>query len=258
MPELQHLSYSSITAYLECAHKWKLRYVDGLKTPATPSLVLGSAVHGTIARVLLERLGGVIVPDVQSIWSEEWTKATQQEVDWGGDLEQEVSNTGVKLLMHAGATGVLLKLEPMVDDQGPFIERKIELRVPGVTIPVIGYVDLVSSDGLIHDFKTAARAWSAGQAEQESQPLFYLAALNQAGVQHTPGRFVHIVMVKTRTPQVQVINSTRHQSDMLWMFLVVAEVWKGISGGVFPRNPRSCFNYGRKCEFFDRCRGRQS
>ncbi len=257
MPELHHLSYSSIALYLECPRKWFFRYVRGLKAPATPSLILGTVFHATIARMLRERFSGND-PDPSAIWLEEWGRAVQgTDIDWGVEIPDAIANDGLRLIAHGSSQDAIAQLAPFLDEAGFFIERRIELRVPGVPVPVIGYIDLLSADGIVHDFKTAARAWTSDQAQQEAQPIYYLAALNQMGVRHQPGRARHMVFVKTKTPQVLTLDSTHTVAEMFWLFDVIGSVWRAIQAGHFPPNPKSCFAWGRRCEFFEQCRGKR-
>lgn len=255
--ELDHLSYSSVTTYLECRAKWKFRYVDRLTVPATAALAFGSALHDAIEAVLRGRMAGESI-DPQAAWSRAWgVRQEAQEIDWGGEHPDTFENLGARLLAHPDVEQTLGQLTPALIDGEPAIERRLTLQVASVPIPVIGFLDMLASDGVIVDFKTAARAWSPEQARQESQPLFYLAAANQAGLPHAPGKFRHVVFVKTRTPQVQVIDSEHSLSEVLWILQVIEGVWQGIAAGHFGGNPKACFAWGRRCEYFDVCRGRR-
>ena len=77
---------------------------------------------------------------------------------------------------------------------------------------MVGYIDVITADGIPGDFKTSARTWTVDKALNETQPLFYLAALNQIGVREVNLRFRHYVFVKTKTPQFQVIEHSHTMS----------------------------------------------
>lgn len=251
--DLEHLSYSSISSYLACGYNWKLHYLDKIATPGSPALVFGSAWHGTLERFLQSGYQA----DLVGAWREEWAKevGANPEVDWGAGPE-ELCNDGVRMLSSAEIRAGLLSIRPAIDKDGARIERKVELRVPGVPLPIIGYIDIVTDDGVPGDFKTSARAWSADKATGETQPLFYLAALNQAG-ETVPGwRFRHFVFVKTKTPQFQVIEHHHNPGQLLWLFSMIRSVWEGIEAGVFPMNPGSWKCSPSFCDYYARCRGR--
>jgi len=136
------------------------------------------------------------------------------------------------------------------------IERKVELRVPGVPIPVIGYIDIIADDGVPGDFKTSAKSWTNGKAADELQPLFYLAALNQAGTTVKDGKFRHYVIVKTKTPKMDVFENTHNMKEIFFLFDLIGRVWDAIEKESFPLNPTSWKCSASYCDFWSSCRGR--
>lgn len=262
MSNLEHLSYSSISTYMLCPRNWKFKYLDGIPTASSPALVFGSAFHATVEAIIKAKAAGETI-DVAEKWAFQWAWETTKATDWGAELPEEYSNLGLRMLSHKDTVAMLAEISPMVDvDEAgtvvPLIERRVELHVPGVPIPVIGYIDIICSDGIPADFKTAARVWAPGKAEGELQPLFYLAALNQAGYMQNPTMgFRHYVFVKTKTPQVQVLPSRHATCQLFWLFGAIREVWKGIEAGVFPPNPSSWKCSDRWCDYWGICRGRR-
>ena len=125
-------------------------------------------------------------------------------------------------------------IDPQVVDGRPTIEKRITLQVPGVEVPIIGYIDLITEDGVPCDIKTASRAWYAKKAHDEMQPDFYLAALTQIGETPPDFRFRYYVFTKTKKPKVQILETKRTPAQLFWMLDMVREVWTGIQAGVFP------------------------
>lgn len=250
-PTLDHLSYSSITTYLMCPRSWRYRYILKEPTPTAPALLFGSAFHDAIESYI--RSGRQL--ELVKHWSERWqaTIAEEKAIAWGDDSPEAMCNVGVKLLSHPDVIGILDSIKPLPDG----LERKVELRVPGVPIPIIGYVDCIEEDGVPADFKTSAKSWSQEQANSEIQTLFYLAALNQAGVAIAPDlKFRHYVFLKTKTPQVQVWETTHTWGQVAWLFGLVQDVYHGIVMGVYPGNPGTWKCSARHCEYWHLCRGR--
>jgi hypothetical protein len=167
---------------------------------------------------------------------------------------------GEKMFSDPDTIALVDSLEPLVIEDQVQIERKIELHVPGVPIPIIGYIDLIESDGIPADFKTSGKSWSQKQADAEMQPCFYLAALNQSGwnpeINYKDAfLFRHYVFVKTKTPKVQIWESTRTIQDLFWLFGLISDVWHGIECGAFPPNPGTWKCSPRHCEYWGICRG---
>ncbi len=248
--ELTHLSYSSISAYLGCGQSWYYRYIEKVPTPTAPELVFGSAVHNTVERYIATR------QPLLEAWGECWTMQLEREpsIEWGAATPEEYANDGVRLLGNAKVQEALAAVAGTCGDT-PTIERRIEMRVPGVPVPIIGYIDILDSQGIPGDLKTSARSWTADRAQSELQSLFYLTALNQLG-ETVPGwRFKHYVLVKTKTPQFQMFEHSHSLGEMFWMIGLVQRAWQGIERGVYLRCPDSWKCSARYCDYWGLCRG---
>lgn len=251
MSELTHLSYSSISSYLDCPEYWRRKYIAKEPTASSPALVFGSAFHGTLEQAVLGK-----TPEILSIWGEEWEKALEkQEVFWGTDTPEEIFNDGVRMFTNADLLAEVAKIKPGIDEQGPKIERKVELRVPGVPIPIIGYIDIILANGTPADFKTSSRSWSDDKAQDSLQSLFYLAAMNQMSIP-VNWKFQHIVFVKTKIPKVQILEHSHKPGELFFLFDLIKRVWEGIEKEVFPLNPTTWKCNPKYCDYFSQCRGK--
>jgi hypothetical protein len=253
---LDHLSYSSISTYLMCPRAWRYRYIDQVTVPTGTALVFGKAFHETVeAHVAGSTTGDALV----NRWAEHWetARAGAGEIAWGEETPESLYNLGLTLLSNADVQQMVNALTPLREDDTVHIEDYIELRVPGVPIPIIGYIDIITADGVPGDFKTSSRRWYANRAESELQPAFYLAALNQNGYLRNPERkFRHYVFVKTQTPQAQVLETTRTAGDLLFVQALARNVWDAIQQAAFPMNPTTWKCSPKWCEYWGLCRGR--
>ena len=251
--EINHLSYSSISSYLMCAAAWKFHYIDKIQTPTSPALVFGSAFHNTIE----QWLGGK-AESLTDAWSKEWQKQTEgQVIDWGTDIPEELFNKGIDMLTNQD---ILAEMQNtfFTHAEMPVIETKVELSIPAVPVPIIGYIDIITSDKVPGDFKTSSKSWTTDKALDETQPLFYLAAMNQMGFPVDGWRFRHYVFVKTKTPKLQVFEHVHNPGQIMWLFGMIQTVWRGIDCGVFPENPGTWKCSPRYCEYWSMCRGKLS
>lgn len=260
--QLDHLSHSSVALYAECGRAWKARYVEGLRSPTTPPLLIGSVFDATVESYLRDRARGVQPANLLALFSATWKEKTTgdeaAQIDWKGELPEKLENEGAKLAGFAGTKALLDRLQLLTDETGPALQRRIELRVPGVPIPAIGFLDLVEADGVPGDFKTAARAWPEGKARHEIQPRLYLAALLQAGYRPADGRlrFRHYVWTKTRETKIQEIETEYTATEVMVAVEMVENAWRGISAGVFMPNPRAMY-CGAECAAWRDCMGRR-
>jgi len=254
--QIDHLSYSSISTYQMCPRSWRFHYLDKVQTPTSPALIFGSAFHDTVEDYIKTGFAGSAEEPLINHWQRNWTAQLEdRDVCWDGDTPEEMCNLGVRMFSDPDTIALVDALQPMVLEEQVQIERYIELQVPGVPIPIVGYIDLIEADGIPADFKTSGRSWNQDQADGELQPVFYLAAQNQAGYTLNCGLFRHYVFVKTKKPQIQIWESYRTIGQMFWLFGLIKETWEAISAGAFPPNTTTFKCSPRYCEYWGICRG---
>jgi len=275
MNELQHLSYSSISAYLSCPAMWKFRYIDKLPTFGNANLFFGSVWHNTIEEYISISAKGTDA--LVDIYRKRWDAQLEKEgerMTWNTDEEGANFTQGKTWItdkpnfaeplkdfpsMAAFLDTVIPKKRknPGEKEKPLIVEEFVSLNVPGVPIPIIGFIDVITDDDIPTDFKTSGKSWNAGRAEDEMQPLFYLAALSQAGIR-VPGRmFRHVVFVKNKTGcKVQSFTTVHNMAKLLWLYRVIEGVWQAIEKEAFPVNPTGwqCSKY--YCDYWASCRGK--
>lgn len=242
---INHLSYSSINLYLMCPEAWRRKYIAKEPTFKTPALAFGGAIHNTIEEYVVKR--GKLL----EIWERYWNQAISEGgIAWGMDSPEMHYNEGIRILGNDQIIYGLNTIQPKA------IEMKVELTVPEVPVPVEGYIDCIGTDNIPLDFKTSSRAWSHEQAQAELQPLFYLAALMQAGEYEHNWRFRHVVITKTKTPKFEIIETTRNHGEIFFLMDMVQKVWKAIETEIFPPNPTGWKCDPKYCDFWANCRGK--
>jgi hypothetical protein len=257
MSNIEHLSYSSISSYLLCPRAWFLHYIQKVQTPTATALVFGSAFHNTIEQYLTNVAQGNMAESPAELWGAKWTAQIEREpnVAWELETPEGLRDEGARLLASKPIAEGIQRVAANFDDPEK-LEKRVNLQVPGVPVPIIGYIDVITADGIPGDFKTSARAWTQDKADEQQQSLFYLAALNQAGYP-TPGwLFRHYVAVKTQRPQWQVFEHRHNPAQLMWLFDTIQHVWKGIEAGSFPCRCDSWKCSPKYCEHFSMCRGK--
>lgn len=244
---IDHLSYSSINLYLDCAEAWRRKYIANEPTRKTSALAFGSALHSTIEKIILDGADGWL-----DIWKEEFPKAFEGVNLEEGETAEQHYNEGLRLLSSESIATVIKSIKPLSPEH---IEKQVELRVPNVPIPVIGYIDIILEDGTPADFKTSARSWTQERADNSLQTLFYLAAMNQMGYKIN-WKFKHFVFVKTQSPKVQILEHSHKPGELFFLFDMIKRVWEGIEKEYFPLNPTGWRCTEKYCDFWANCRGR--
>ena len=134
---VEHLSASSINLFLRCPRQWQQRYVlKEEEETVGEALILGSATHLALSRVLMGKDPGDYWGDVMA--EEARTIVFKNEDAARGQAEAWVYHYYEQMGKHLNVTAT---------------EQEIEIAVPGVPIPVVGYVDIETPERII-DVKT--------------------------------------------------------------------------------------------------------
>ncbi len=237
---IEHLSYSSISLWNQCPRAWYAQYILGYRQPDNYALLFGKAAHAAIEDSWVSGRP-VWVLFVEKL-HDEWGKTT-------GIPE--------KLMIELAVLGNTLFSDPSVIDElasvrplsPKWIERRIEFTVPDVPVPVIGFIDVVCDDGVPLDIKTSQWDWGEDRAQSETQPLFYLHALDRIGMMDHGGRFRHLVIVKDDiVPRAYTIESV-HQDYTSKVIKTVQTAWDGISHELWKTiTPQ---NHNESCRCFE-------
>lgn len=260
---MDHFSKSALEKYATCGEAYRRRYIVKEEAPTSSNLVFGIAFHETLEKYILRKAAGEKV-DIFQVWCEEYASELK---DHGVILFDETSpeedeQTGLRMLTTE-VIDYLDSLKPayyiLVDEEGehsvPAVEMELNMDIPGVPVPFVGYIDFLGEDGIPVDFKTAARKWSPDKAQKELQPCFYLYGLEQIG-RPSPGNwFHHAVITKGSNPSLTIFETQRSQTEIDWALRMAANAYRGIEAGVFVPNPMAWSCSPVYCEFYHNCMG---
>lgn len=138
-----HLSASQLTLFARCPEQYRRVYVLGERRPPAGALIFGSADHKAHELNFTQKIeSGVDLPadDVKIAFAEAFDREVdraggESEVEWENDKPGALKDQGVALVGH-----YLQKVSPRV--QPLAVEERFEITVPGVPLPIIGYVDV--------------------------------------------------------------------------------------------------------------------
>jgi len=224
-------------------------------------MVFGGAFHDTVEAYIRNVAQTGESAALTEIWRTQWTMKLQEQatsIAWGDETPEALHAKGDRILQTPEIVQTIDGITPLVSPDGHIhIEDFVKMRVSGVPVPVVGYVDIITTDGVPGDFKSTSRAWSQDKAQNELQPLFYLAALEQQGYQGNPEmRFRHYVFTTTEQPIAQIIDTQREPAEIPFLFDLIREVWRGIAAEVFAPNPNTWKCSPVYCEYWTICRGK--
>ncbi|WP_254511384.1 PD-(D/E)XK nuclease family protein [Anatilimnocola floriformis] len=252
-----HWSYSSISQYLRCPLQYYFQRVLGLPTKSASSdLILGSAVHEALASYHLALQTSEfdspssITDRFCSAWKER--EASEVVVYREGDTRDDCLNKGVHLLetyLREPPPERIVEIEreflvPLYNSRGEYLET-----------PLIAVTDLITKDEndilKVNEFKTSGRAYSESDVSTSLQPTCYAHAVHEHFGQEPIVDYV--ILVKTKTPKVQRLTTTRYLSDFGRLGDVVQAIDRAIDVGIFypVESPMNCAS----CSFREHCRG---
>ena len=250
-----HWSYSAITQYLRCPLQYFFQRVLGIPSHSIGTgLVLGSAVHAGLAEYhrRLQQQEAIdteaILKSFHECWDEKELHETIQYRD--GDTREDSIEQGVHLLElyfkeppPEGIVAIEQRiLAPLYNSRGEYLET-----------PLVAITDLITEadqELTVREFKTSARAYSESEVASSLQPTCYVHA-----VRETLGRDANVeytVLVKTKTPKVQRLQTSRFTEDCGRLGDLVQSIQRAVDLGIFypVESPMNCST----CPYRQPCR----
>jgi hypothetical protein len=236
--------YSALSTALRCNRLYQYLYVEKLKAdePESFSLHFGTALHCGI-NSLIE---GENSDSFRAYW------------DSVKGLQFEKSRYGWDALGDMGEVFLdRFKRLHLKNFKKHTAEQKLATFSPG-GVALEGTPDFIGEYmGVLSvvDFKTASSAYPEGRIQASDQLILY-AYMAQKCLGIKPLRIVYIVFIKGKEPriQTQVLDITEEliASRMANIEQHCQELAKKTT---FPQNFNACFDYNRKCSFFEKCHG---
>jgi len=250
MPD--HLSVSQINLYLLCSLKYRFQYLDELPKPfRSAALCFGSAIHAALAWYHNQEVSGngVTLEKLCKIFEADWYA---QQLEAKVLFDSAETRTGLSIL--AREILGLYFAQPQKKIQGSEVAFTIPLVHPttGEKLPLNleGFIDLISGEDTVVEFKTSGQALNARDAENHLQLTAYSYAYQ--AIHHRPAKRLRLVdFVKARKPKMIVLDTKRTTEDHARFFHLAKTVLSGIRNCIF--FPRTGF-WCRDCEYAPQCK----
>lgn len=235
MTTLRHLSASSIATYQECPLAFYGRYIAHWPESHPPMMVTAMALGRVVHSALEAHHQGL---DAVVALCEAWGKL-------GHPMPSGYFAKALEL------TRLYTSTEPR--DPRDVTEQKFRLEVPGVPVPIIGYIDC--QRGLVvKEFKTTGSAtwWTQERADSALQVTIYsmhVAKQNHGGQASAE---IHVLSHRDNDYTHTVLHTTRNKADQEEGREIIRSVWAKIQDGELNavcksgscRFPEHCREYG--------------
>jgi len=234
MTDLTHISISQYGTWTRCRQQWFNRYVLGEKLPPGIAAHIGSGVHGGVEFDLKDKVfSGVDKPleDVLDAASTSYDERLKK----GGVFFNREDATKAQKIMGAGKDQTIALTKAWHADLAPtiqpvLVEKKIDFLPDGLDVPLLGIIDCLDANHVIRDTKTSKSKWNQAKADKELQPPLYRELVKMETGKY-PDKFVYDVLVKTKDPYCQQIETTRDDDDFRILIMKLNLMIKEIDSG---------------------------
>lgn len=204
--DISHLSASSVNLFIAQPALWCASYLMKRRTPVGPAAHRGTAIEAGVEAGLFDP--EMPVEEAQRTGRETYHRLTRLNADPRVEKERAVVEPSVAVaLEELRQYGVPEKPE------GEGRQRKLELTVPGIPVPVWGFLDFMwPGHGIILDLKTTARIPSEIPDAHARQGALYL--------QHGSNMQMRFAYVSSKKVSVYVLENA---ADHLASFVRAAQ-----------------------------------
>lgn len=231
--KLRPLSHSSISMYVECPQKYKLKYIDKIPEKPKSFFSFGRSVHSALE--FFYSVAALPAPTLEQVlaqYKEQWVSEGYK--DAAEEKKYFVEGDRILREFYAKHIG---------DFEPPFFaEYRFDMQVDGV--PVTGFVDRIDKVGkdriAIIDYKTG-KAFGEDRVKTDAQLTMYQMACEELlGLKVERMTFYHL---NSLTP----ITGERHTDDQVnTLRSRIVTVADSIQKGLFDPKPEE-----RKCQWCD-------
>lgn len=267
-PIMKNLSVSKIEKALLCALAMKYQYVDKIPQLSGWKLIAGNVVHEILENAIRKFVATGAYPDEATLdaqFEPTWQANVREEeekpwfIGWQVDPDDppERIKEGYRPLVGRARREVLPTIKPWMIGNDPVVEYRIDLELESEWGPfaILGYIDLLTEDGILADWKTtdgpevsarALRTW----LQFAAYSIFVWPIVGEEVL-----KCEKIFLVRGEKPFVQ-----RHQFEIgpkhrEWFVRVAAQVWGMVKKGIYVPNTESWFCKPGFCNFYDGCQG---
>jgi putative RecB family exonuclease len=248
---LAYMSASRLKSFLTCRLKFYYEKVLGLKSPSSPNLQIGKAVHAGLEAFHRAQWQGepMSQADALQAYQEAYSALEEEEaVEYGDKSREDCLATGERVV------NAYLESELARDSRGilgvEVMLRSDDKRLP---VPLLGVLDLVREGNVPVDFKTIGatpdlqeEAW----ANELQLSIYHLLLQDATDETPAPGELVYLVKLKSpKVIQHKLPAVTDTQLERLHTLMDIYV--DGVKRGDFYPSPGM---HCRWCDFRNQCR----
>jgi hypothetical protein len=259
---MKHYSNSALSKRVDCGQQFKYKYIDQMHEKTKESFIAGgmvdaavNAIHSNYMNVNMpkvspENVMSKYVADEKSLFEQE---LKPEEWDSIKDLSFRIIDQDL-----FGQFEEFINYEPVT------IQPKINIKIHGLSLPIIGYPDLIAKrelpafqkegeEWLIFDAKTAGQKPSKPSHGYRQQLATYAMGLMwQKGLKNIPQAEL-MILVKTKKPYWLRMPVNLTADDLHLAIEAYREHEHAIQARWYPLNRGSRYCSEKNCGFWEQC-----
>ena len=264
---MTRLSFSAREKYEQCGYKYYLHYVMRYRSSLLSSaLAFGNALDLALNELLIGK------DNFHDVFDSEWSKYKDVTIDYyKSDLDSSLLNTSEKELPLAEQNFISLRykghklLDAYQAEIFPKIKKVISIQEE-VTIKgydengeetedsIYGKLDLIAmieaEDGTVHhallDNKTTSEPYAKNSVQTKDQLALYASGFPDIQ------SFGYLTLNKKNFKTQIILDNINEErrDEVLTKFIATLDK---IKDNVFDKNLKSCYAFGRRCEYYSHC-----
>jgi hypothetical protein len=265
---MRNLSVSKIEKWLLCPLSMKYAYIDRIPQQSVWKLVAGKVVHSVLEQSIREhaKTGAYLdAKTMDDMYEPTWDAMVKEEeekdtfIGWQDTPDDPVEKMRKEYrpLVTIARNEVLPTLQPFMLNGQPVVEWRIDLTLRSRVgdFPILGFADLLSSDGVLMDWKTTDKEVTARAKKTWLQFAAYsLWAYPIVGEEEL--RCEKIFLVRGEwAPRVERVPFTVGLKHRKFFVNLAAKVWESIHHGLFIPNYDTWACSPGFCSYWAGCMG---
>lgn len=162
MNNLKHISASSINAYNNCELNWYYTYVLKLLQLPNPAFIIGTLYHKCIEEFYKGGKVDLILDNIK------------KEILKDKPSDEDIKNYG--LIRKMFKAYLLNPIDGDINDN----EFRFSIRIPGVDVPLLGFIDRVDNDKIV-EYKTTSQDFTLNDIKTLQSRIYVYAIYKEKG-----------------------------------------------------------------------------
>ena len=234
---IDFLTKTMIIMFFRCPAQFERRYVRNEIIPPGIAARQGSAVHKGAEVNHIQKITTKVdlaVEDIQDAARDHYIHLIKEE----GVFIPADKVSGKNRLLAEGLDNTTRLAKLYAEEVAPkinpvMVEEKLFWDHPETGIPLSGTLDVLTEDNHLPDIKTSGKAKTQKEVDVSIDLTMYAGLVaNHTG--KWPNKVSLEVLVNSRTPKYQCLESTRGPNDFFVLVQRVKVVWAQIQTGLFP------------------------